>query len=55
LGWWRGPISTVTIHAEGDGYLSEGLDADVARDYLNEIGKAEMQLRELESHEKKKS
>jgi hypothetical protein len=33
--------------------LSESVDADVTRNYLNEIVMAEMQLRELESHEKK--
>jgi hypothetical protein len=35
-------------------HLSEGVDADVAREYLNEIVKAEMKLRDLESREKKK-
>jgi hypothetical protein len=34
--------------------LSETDDADVFRNYLNEIVMAEAQLRELESHEKKK-
>jgi hypothetical protein len=33
--------------------LSETVDVDVTRTYLNEIVMAEMQLRELESHEKK--
>jgi len=35
--------------------LSESVDADVTRNYLNEIVMAEMQLRELESREKKKN
>ena len=34
--------------------LSETVDVDVTRNYLNEIVMAEAQLRELESHEKKK-
>jgi hypothetical protein len=34
--------------------LSETVDVDVTRNYLNEIVMAEMQLREVESHEKKK-
>jgi len=33
--------------------LSETVDVDVTRNYLNEIVMAELQLRELESHEKK--
>jgi hypothetical protein len=34
--------------------LSETVDVDVTRNYLNEIVMAEMQLRELESREKRK-
>jgi hypothetical protein len=34
--------------------LSEAVDVDVTRNYLNEIVMAELQLRELESHKKKK-
>jgi hypothetical protein len=34
--------------------LSEAVDVDVTRNYLNEIVMAEMQLRELESQRKKK-
>jgi hypothetical protein len=34
--------------------LSETVDVDVTRNYLNEIVMAEMQLRELESQRKKK-
>jgi hypothetical protein len=34
--------------------LSEAVDVDATRNYLNEIVIAESQLRELESHEKKK-
>jgi len=34
--------------------LSEAVDVDVTRNYLNEIVMAEMELRELESHEKKR-
>jgi predicted metal-dependent RNase len=34
--------------------LSETADAGVARNYLNEIVMAEAQLRDLESHEKKR-
>jgi len=33
--------------------LSKSVDADVTRNYLNEIVMAEMQLRELQRHEKK--
>ena len=49
----------VTVRALRDriallrGLLSETVDVDVTRNYLNEIVMAESQLRELESHEKK--
>jgi hypothetical protein len=33
-------------------YLSEGVDGELARSYLNEIMKAEVALRDLESHER---
>lgn len=35
--------------------LSAGVDADVARSYLNEIVKAEIALRELDNYEKMRS
>jgi hypothetical protein len=35
-------------------HLSEGVNADVACEYLNEIVKAEIMLRDLESREKTK-
>lgn len=34
-------------------YLSEGVDGDLARSYLNEIMKAEAELRDLEGQERK--
>jgi len=34
-------------------YLSEGVDGDLARSYLNEIMKAEAELRDREGQERK--